>query len=45
MSLVLWAVIIMAGRLIAYNMYWFDCNSQPQPAIVNLLEGCVTDSR
>jgi hypothetical protein len=44
-SLVLWAVIIMAGRLIAYNGYWFDCGSQPQPAIINLLEGCVTDSR
>jgi len=39
-SLVLWALIIIAGRLIAYNGYWFDCGSQPQPAIVNLLEGC-----
>ena len=45
LSLVLWAVIIMSGRLIAYNGYWFDCSSQPQPAIINLLEGCVTDSR
>src|SRR2546426_4183237 len=45
LSLVLWAVIIMAGRLIAYNRYLFAFNSQPQPVIINLLEGCVTDSR
>ncbi len=45
LSLVLWAAIIMGGRLIAYNGYWFDCSSQPQPAIINMLEGCLTDSR
>ena len=28
-SLVLWAVIVVAGRMIAYN--WFDCDKQPQP--------------
>lgn len=38
-SLALWVSIIFAGRFIAYN--WFDCDHQPQPAIVNLLSGCV----
>jgi hypothetical protein len=38
-SLVLWAVIVVAGRMIAYN--WFDCDKQPQPAVVNALAGCV----
>jgi len=38
-SLVLWALIIVAGRMIAYN--WFDCDQQPQTAIVNRLAGCV----
>lgn len=37
-SLVLWAGIIVAGRMIAYN--WFDCDIQPQPAIVNWAAGC-----
>jgi hypothetical protein len=39
MSLVLWAVIVVSGRMIAYN--WFDCDKQPQSAIVNTLAGCV----
>jgi len=38
-SLVLWAVIVVAGRTIAYN--WFDCDKQPQSHIVNVLAGCV----
>jgi hypothetical protein len=38
-SLVLWAVIVVAGRMIAYN--WFDCDKQPQPRIVNVAAGCV----
>jgi hypothetical protein len=38
-SLVLWAGIVVAGRMIAYN--WFDCDIQPQPAIVNWAAGCV----
>jgi len=38
-SLVLWAIIVVAGRMIAYN--WFDCDKQPQPATVNMLAGCV----
>lgn len=42
-SLVLWACIIVAGRMIAYN--WFDCDIQPQPAFVNWAEGCVIAPR
>jgi len=38
-SLVLWAGIIVAGRMIAYN--WFDCDIQPQSAFVNWAAGCV----
>jgi uncharacterized protein DUF6644 len=38
-ALALWAAIIMSGRMIAYD--WFDCVRQPQPAIVNVLAGCV----
>ena len=38
-SLVLWTIIVVAGRMIAYN--WFDCDKQPQRAIVNTLAGCV----
>jgi uncharacterized protein DUF6644 len=38
-SLLLWAVIIVCGRMIAYN--WFDCDKQPQPPIVNTLTGCL----
>jgi len=45
LALALWAVLIMLGRMIPYQVYWFDCNKQPQPAIVNLLAGCITDSR
>jgi hypothetical protein len=43
LALMLWAGMIMSGRMIAYD--WFDCTRQPQRAIVNLLEGCVTGSR
>jgi len=38
-SLVLWAIIVVAGRMIAYN--WFDCDKQPQPRVVNIFAGCV----
>ena len=38
-SLVLWAIIVVAGRMIAYN--WFDCDKQPQPRAVNAFAGCV----
>ena len=37
-SLVLWIGIVLSGRMIAYN--WFDCDRQPQPAIVNFLTNC-----
>ena len=42
-SLLLWAVIVVTGRMIAYN--WFDCDKQPQPHIVNIAAGCVVDER
>ena len=38
-SLVAWALIVVAGRMIAYN--WFDCDIQPQPDVVNWAAGCV----
>ena len=40
LALALWALMIVSGRMIAYD--WFDCGRQPQPAIINLLEGCVS---
>jgi len=39
-SLFLWAGIVLAGRMIAYN--WFDCDA-PQSAIVIWAAGCQTD--
>jgi hypothetical protein len=36
-SLLLWAGIIVTGRMIAYN--WFDCD-KPQPPLVVLAAGC-----
>jgi hypothetical protein len=38
-SLVLWVSIIVLGRMMAYD--WFDCEKQPQPAVINFLTGCV----
>ncbi len=38
-SLFSWAVVIVTGRMIAYN--WFDCDIQPQSAFVNWAAGCV----
>jgi hypothetical protein len=38
-SIAVWMAIIFCGRMIAYN--WFDCDKQPQPAIINTLAGCV----
>jgi hypothetical protein len=38
-SLALWTCIVVSGRMIAYN--WFDCDRQPQAAIVNFLTSCV----
>jgi hypothetical protein len=38
LSLFLWISIVFSGRMIAYN--WFDCDRQPQPAIINFLTSC-----
>jgi len=40
-SLFLWAVIIVCGRMIAYN--WFDCDMNPGPTM-RLLTGCAPKS-
>jgi hypothetical protein len=40
LSLLLWAAVVVCGRFIAYN--WFDCDRQPQPALINALAGCAT---
>jgi hypothetical protein len=40
-SLVLWAGIVFAGRMIAYN--WFDCAKHP-PRVVYELAGCTPES-
>ena len=40
LSLALWAVMITLGRLIPYQVYWFDCSSPSNSAIVRLLIGC-----
>ncbi len=39
-SLLLWAGIIITGRMIAYN--WFDCD-KPQPRWVQVATGCSYD--
>jgi uncharacterized protein YacL len=38
LSLVLWIGVVVSGRMIAYN--WFDCDRQPQLAIINFLTSC-----
>jgi hypothetical protein len=40
-SLVLWAVIVVCGRMIAYN--WFDCDMRPGP-FIQWAAGCVDSS-
>ena len=42
-SLFAWALIVVCGRLIAYDYMWFDCALQPQPAWVNWAAGCVIE--
>lgn len=42
-SIVLWSLIIIFGRMIAYN--WFDCDRQPQSAFINWAAGCVIEER
>ena len=41
-SLALWACIVISGRMIAYN--WFDCDRQPQSAIINFLTSCFPEA-
>jgi len=41
-SLTLWTCILISGRMIAYN--WFDCDRQPQTALINYLTSCFPDS-
>jgi hypothetical protein len=41
-SLLLWAGIIITGRMIAYN--WFDCD-KPQPGWVQVATGCSYDAQ
>ena len=40
LSLALWAVLIVLGRMIPYQIYWFDCARQPQWRVIDLLMGC-----
>lgn len=42
-SLILWAGIVVAGRMTAYN--WFDCDVQPQSDFINWAAGCVVPPR
>ena len=41
-SLVLWTVVVVCGRMIAYN--WFDCDTRPG-AFIAWAAGCVEKSR
>ncbi len=41
-SLVLWAVIVVCGRMIAYN--WFDCD-RPQSSLVVWAAGCTAEQQ
>jgi hypothetical protein len=41
-SLLLWAGVIVTGRMIAYN--WFDCD-KPQPRWVQIATGCSFDAQ
>ncbi len=41
-SLVLWALIIVAGRMIAYN--WFDCD-KPQSSFIVWAAGCTAEDQ
>ena len=41
-SLGLWSLVIISGRMIAYN--WFDCDRQPQSEIINFLASCIVET-
>jgi len=40
-SIAAWTLVIVSGRMIAYN--WFDCDLQPQPDWVNWAAGCMLE--
>ena len=40
LSLALWAIMITLGRLIPYQVYWFDCSQASNSVFVKLLTGC-----
>ena len=40
-SLFTWSLVIISGRLIAYN--WFDCDRQPQSEWINFLTSCIVE--
>ena len=42
-SIFAWALVVVMGRMIAYN--WFDCDLQPQADLINWLAGCTVDAR
>ena len=42
LSLCLWSLVIISGRMIPYN--WFDCDKQPQSEIINFLTSCVVQT-
>jgi len=42
LSLILWAAVIVSGRMIAYN--WFDCDTQ-QSAFITWAAGCESGTR
>jgi hypothetical protein len=42
LSLIFWGVIVVSGRMIAYN--WFDCDMNP-PSVVYKAAGCVPGVR
>jgi hypothetical protein len=37
LSLTMWTLVIVTGRMIAYN--WYDCD-KPQPALISTFAGC-----
>jgi hypothetical protein len=39
-SLLVWALVIITGRMIAYD--WFDCD-RPQPLLIHTLAGCLAE--
>ena len=41
-SLFLWSLVIISGRMIAYN--WFDCGRQPQSEFINFLTSCTAET-